>query len=229
MLSPNFNKAAHAVGPEANVWGIGMCIYQLMSLCEAGDFGHSVDIILKEGPSNNDLANSGDCIDGVDSAFEFPHDADEAYSRELQELVRACLRLDPLARPSTTSLKESIQQGMDRERTRLYNDWGPDEDRVRYAASVIFDPEEWNRTPQGPFDFQVRHDREFWRAWDEKHVFSAEDGVALLPPIIHGNRNVAGGGGSSTSGKADTRRRGGRWRPYKAGRDLRGTSLPKHG
>lgn len=140
---------SHCVGPEANTWGVGVIIYLLMALEDILTLSESIDHKLRPGPERDDPRRNQYLFEVEDfPSFLDPH---EEYSYELKRLVQECTRLEPLRRPSVDTVCQQIQNGIFRERERLYQAFGHDENAIQDATRVAFSNEEWHDVPRGPF------------------------------------------------------------------------------
>lgn len=166
------DTSSHMTGPEANVWGVGMIIYLLMTNQDIGDISDQVN--WKLGANNPDRDNS-DIDKYLFEIEEFPtYLADEEdYSDLLKNLVRECTRLEPLKRPQARTICAAIHKGITEEYERLQKEFNGDENWIRHATRVATSDHEWVRIPQGPFSMMpmpvsgVTNNAEINNVWRE--------------------------------------------------------------
>lgn len=180
----------HAIGPEANVWGVGIIIYLLMTLRSSTEVDVQVKTkLLKRNPTRDDPDVDQYLFDS--SSFETNLPDDEDYSEELKFLVTECTRIEPLKRPGCSELLLDIYEAMVNENDRLQEEFG-DDDAIRAATRMAFTNEDWHDVPSGPYTMMPRpipnvEDRAINRAWErfweDVTAWCDPDAPKLIPPI----------------------------------------------
>jgi serine/threonine protein kinase len=158
--------AQHRVTAAANIWAIGMVMYQLVTLDEP----HEVDNMVKRMNENRLRSQRGRV---VRSAGTMRH---PDYDENLLELVLDCLRLTPEERPTPEKALQTIDGWLKNHQENVQMDrTTQDGERVFYKANEI------NYMSPGGFNFGITD--KWWKGYfNRDEIWLDENWGKLKPP-----------------------------------------------
>ena len=165
-VSRSTRVGEHKLTPAVNVWPVGAMVWTLITGRDIRELDDVVYNIFERGFWRNEPHTI--------SEIELPQ-----YSTELLGLIRACLKLDPSARPQPAELRELARQGWERQCAIELEHHRQDPVGTETRLKVWYDKNEIQSQPLGDANYYL--DKRFWNEFMENQIWLPADWGPLWP------------------------------------------------
>ena len=159
-------EARHRITGAANIWAIGMVMYQLVTLDEPNEVSKMVDQM----DENTYMVQDGRILRSL-STKQHPD-----YSEGLFKLILECLTMTPEKRPTPKRALEKIDRWL-----QEYHEYVQMDLTMQEGPKVFYKGNSINYMTPGGYDFELSD--HWWRRWFNRHeVWLDERWGRLRPP-----------------------------------------------